>query len=217
MPALDSMKERIKRSPVWKARIHRLMFCNARPRWWIRHLLNPFVFRHGKNAVIRRQTVMNVSPVNRFKLGAYSTIEEYTVVDNGVGDVIIGDHTRIGLRDTIIGPVQIGNHVILAQNVVISGLNHSYQDVSTPIHLQKVTTRTIVIEDESWVATNSIITAGVTIGRHAVVAAGCVVTKDVPPYTVVAGNPAKVIKRYDSEKQLWVREDTQTESTNYPI
>lgn len=204
MTTLDSIKERIKRSPAWKARIHRMMFCNARPRWWVKHLLNPCVFRHGKHAVIRRRTVMNVSPINRFKLGNYSTIEEYTVVDNGVGDVIIGDHTRIGLRDTIIGPVRIGNHVILAQNVVISGLNHSYQDVSTPIHLQKVTTRTIVIEDESWVAANSIVTAGVTIGRHAVVAAGSVVTKDVPPYTVMAGNPAKVIKRYDAEKQLWV-------------
>lgn len=206
MVSLGSIKEKIKRTPVWKARVHKLMFCNARPRWWVKHLLNPFVFHHGKNATIRRQTIMNVSPINSFRMGDCSTIEEYSVLDNGVGNILIGSHTRIGLRNTIIGPVQIGDHVILAQNVVLSGVNHSYKDISAPIHQQKVSTQTITVEDEVWIAANSIITAGVTIGRHALVAAGSVVTKDVPPYTVVAGNPAKIIKKYDFEKQLWIRE-----------
>lgn len=201
-----SIKEKIKRSPKWKVRIHRMMFCNSRPRWWVKHLLNPFIFRHGKKTVIRRQTVMNVSPVNDFRMGTYSTIEEYSVLDNGVGSIIIGNHTRIGLRNTIIGPAKIGNHVILAQNVVISGLNHAYQDIAIPIHQQKVTVDLIHIEDDTWVGANAIITAGVTIGRHAVVAAGSVVTKDVPAYSVVAGNPAKIIKRYNPEKEEWVKE-----------
>lgn len=204
MLSLASLKETIKRSPLWKARIHRMMFRNARPRWWVKHLLNPLAFRHGAASVIRRQTVMNVSPVNDFRLGARSTIEEYCVVDNGVGNVIIGSHTRIGLRSTLIGPLQIGNHVILAQNVVVSGLNHAYGDTTVPIHRQQVTVALIVIEDEAWIAANAVITAGVTVGRHAVVAAGSVVTKDVPPYSVVAGNPAKVIKRYSPEEKEWV-------------
>lgn len=206
MVSLDSIKEKIKRSPTWKARIHKLMFCNARPRWWVKHLLNPFVFHHGRGATIRRQTVINVSPVNRFRLGQRSTIEEFCVVDNGAGDVIIGDNTRISMRCTLIGPVSIGNYSGLAQNIVLSGLNHGYRDIQTPIFRQKEERKAIVIEDDVWVGANSFIAAGVTVGRHSVVAAGSVVTKDVPPYTIVAGNPAKVIKRYDFEKGVWTRE-----------
>lgn len=206
MSPLASIKEKIIRSPKWKARIHRMMFCNARPRRWVKFLLNPLFFHHGKGAVIRRQTVMNVSPINVFRLGEHATVEEYCVIDNGVGDVNIGSYTRIGLRSTVIGPATIGSHVILAQNVVLSGLNHTYRETDTPIHRQKVTVSPIILEDDVWIAANSVITAGVTIGRHAVVAAGSVVTKNVPAYTVVAGNPARIIKRYDEVKQEWVKE-----------
>ena len=131
---LASIKEKINHSPIWKRKIHKCMFCNARPRRWVKWFINPLIFHHGKKSVIRRQTIMNVSHINRFYLGAHSTIEEYSIADNGVGNVIIGNHTRIGLRATIIGPVTIGNHVILAQNVVLSGLNHYYRDVDIPIH-----------------------------------------------------------------------------------
>ncbi|WP_418460296.1 acyltransferase [Bacteroides sp.] len=201
---LTKIKDKIKHSPIWKRRIHSWMFSNARPRLWVKWLVNPFVFHHGKKAVIRRQTVMNVSPINRFHLGTHSTIEEYTIVDNGVGDVIIGDYTRIGLRCTIIGPVQIGNHVILAQNVAISGLNHRYEDPTLPIHQQGVTTALIQIGDDSWVGANSVITAGIKIGKHVVVGAGSVVTKDIPDYSIAVGNPARIIKKYDSTINEWI-------------
>ncbi|MEL5892942.1 acyltransferase [Bacteroides sp. GD17] len=201
---LSKIKEKINGSPYWKSRLHYLMFCNARPRWWVKHILNPFIFHHGKGAVIRRQTVMNVSPINQFRLGKGSTIEEYSLVDNGVGDVIIGNQTRIGLRSTIIGPVQIGNHVILAQNVVVSGLNHRYEDTEHPIHKQGVDTSAILIGDDSWIGANSVITAGISIGKHVIVGAGSVVTKDIPDYCVVVGNPAKIIKRLDVESKKWI-------------
>lgn len=201
---LKKIKDKIAHSPVWKRRIHHLMFSNARPRLWVKWLVNPIVFSHGKKAVIRRQTVMNVSPINRFRLGTRSTIEEYTIIDNGVGDVLIGDFTRIGLRCTIIGPVQIGNHVILAQNIAVSGLNHRYQDSQLPIHQQGVTTSPIQIGDDSWIGANSVITAGVKIGKHAVVGAGSVVTKDVPDYSIAVGNPAKIIKVFDFDLQKWI-------------
>ena len=202
---LSTLKQHINRHPQLKSRMHRLMFRNARPRWWVKHLLNPLVFRHGKGVVIRRQTVLNVSPINRFRVGHHSTIEEYTVVDNGVGDVIIGNYTRIGIRTTLIGPANIGSHVILAQNIVVSGLNHSYEDPDIPIHQQGVKVASIRIEDDCWIGSNSFIAAGITIGKHAIVAAGSTVTKDVPPYTIVAGNPARIIKQYDKGKGLWVR------------
>lgn len=175
----------------------------ARPRLWIKWFVNPFVHKKGKGSVVRRHTRMDVVPWNKFTLGQASTIEDFSAINNGVGDVIIGNRTRIGLSNTIIGPVNIGNDVRLAQNVVLSGLNHNYEEIDSPIHEQGVSTKPIIIEDESWIGANTVILPGVTIGRHSIVAAGSVVTKDIPKYTLVAGNPAKVLKQYNFETQLW--------------
>jgi acetyltransferase-like isoleucine patch superfamily enzyme len=146
---------------------------------------------------------MDVLPFNPFVLGDYSTIEDFCTVNNGVGPVAIGHHVRIGIGSVVIGPVNIGNYVGLAQNVVLSGLNHSYQDISIPIRKQPVTFKLITIKEETWIGANSLISAGVTIGKHCVVAGGSVVTKDVPDYSVVAGNPAKIIKKYNFELNVW--------------
>ena len=148
---------------------------------------------------------MDVLPSKRFEIGNYSMIEDFSTVNNGVGDVIIGDRSIIGIGNVIIGPVKIGNAVILAQNVAVSGLNHGYEDIQVPIRDQTVTTFPIIIEDDCWIGANAVVTAGVTIGKHCVIAAGSVVTKDIPPYSIAVGNPARVIKRYDFEKKEWVR------------
>jgi acetyltransferase-like isoleucine patch superfamily enzyme len=94
---------------------------------------------------------------------------------------------------------------MFAQNVVVSGLNHGYQDINTPPSLQPVETKPISIGDEVWIGANVVITAGVTIGKHAVVAAGSVVTKDVPDFSIAAGNPARILKQYNSETMQWER------------
>ncbi len=151
----------------------------------------------------RRCTRLDVLPFNAFSLGVGSTIEDYCTINNGVGDVFIGDNTLIGIGNVIIGPVTIGNNVIFAQNIVASGLNHEYRDVTIPIHEQKVTVAPIVVEDECWIAANVVLTAGVTVGKHSVVAAGAVVTKSIPPYSVAVGNPARVIKKYNFDTKEW--------------
>ena len=120
-----------------------------------------------------------------------------------MGPVIIGDRTKIGLSNTIIGPVTIGNDVRLAQNITLSGLNHNYEDVSRPIHIQGVSTAPITIGDGTWIGANVVVLAGVTIGKNCVIAAGSVVTKDIPSYAVAVGNPARVLKKYNPEKQIW--------------
>ncbi|MCF0048689.1 acyltransferase [Dyadobacter chenwenxiniae] len=132
-------------------------------------------------------------------------IEDFTTVNNGVGEVRIGNNSLIGLGNVIIGPITVGNNVILAQNIVASGLNHNYTDTRRPIHEQGVSVAPIVIEDDCWIGANSVITAGVTIGKHCVIAAGAVVTKSIPPYSVVVGNPARVIKQYDGSRNEWVK------------
>jgi len=202
-----SLKTAVKNNPRIKKIVHRLLVParEARPRLWVKWFVNPFIHQKGKGATIRCRTRVDVLPFNKFVLGNYSTIEDFSTVNNGVGDVIIGHHTLIGMGNTIIGPITIGNNVIFAQNIVASALNHEYRDVSLPIHEQKILTAVIVVEDDCWIAANAVITAGVTIGKHSVVAAGAVVTKNIPPYSVAVGNPARVIKQYDFEKSEWVK------------
>ena len=112
-----------------------------------------------------------------------------------MGNIIIGDHTRIGLHKTIIGPVNIGSHVNLAQGVIITALNHNFQDPTKHIDEQGVSTNQINISDDVWIGANAVVLPGVSIGSHAVVAAGAVVTKDIPPGVVVAGTPARIIRQ----------------------
>ena len=204
---LNRLKHKIKSNPKLKdLALTMLMPKNqAKPRFWVKWTLNPFVHEKGKNARICKYTRMDVLPFNGFSLGDDSTVEDFATINNGLGDVHIGDRTRIGLGCVLIGPVQIGNDVMLAQNIVISGLNHGYEDVRMPISEQKCSTASIRVADEVWIGANAVITAGVSIGKHAVVAAGSVVTKNVEPYSVVVGNPARCIKKYNSETEKWER------------
>lgn len=193
---MNRWKDKIKQNPQLKRKIINLLMhpTQARPRLWLR-MLQWIYMKRGKHTVIYRSVRKDIVPFNAFSLGEYSVVEDFCCINNAVGDLHIGHHTRIGLHNTLIGPVSIGNHVNLAQGVVVSGLNHNFQDITKRIDEQGVSTSPITIHDDVWIGANSVITAGVTIGRHSVVAAGSVVTKDVPEYTVVAGSPAKVIKK----------------------
>ena len=176
-----------------------------RPRFWVKYFWNPFVHQKGKNSLISKTTRMDVFPFHLFAIGEWSTIEDFTCINNAMGAVVIGKKSRVGLGNTIIGPVELGDNINMAQNVVLSGLNHGYEDVTIPPREQKCTTSKISIHDDCWIGANVVVTAGVSIGKHCVVAAGSVVTKDVPAYSVVAGNPAKIIKQYDHENSTWVK------------
>jgi len=177
----------------------------ARPRWWIKNFVNPFFRKKAKGARIQASVRVDILPFNPFKLGINSTIEDFCTVNNGMGKIDIGNYTRIGIGSVLIGPVTIGNNVRLAQNVVITALNHNYTDVSKPISEQGVNTQEVVIGDETWVGANSVILPGVNVGKHCVIAAGSIVTKDIPSYSVVAGNPAKIKKQYDKLKSEWTK------------
>ena len=166
----------------------------TRPRWFIR-LLAPLYQHRGKNSVIHRSARMDTPPYRKFSLGDYSVVESFACINNAVGDVIIGNHTRVGLHNTIIGPVEIGNNVNLAQGITVTALNHNFSDSNKRIDEQGVSTNPVTIEDDVWIGANAVVLPGVKIGNHCVVAAGAVVTKDVPPHSLVAGVPAKVIKQ----------------------
>ena len=199
------LTEKIKNNPDLKRKLLYLMMhpVKTRPRLWLRCL--QFIYmKKGKNSVIYRSVRKDIVPFNGFSLGRSSVIEDYAIINNAVGEITIGNSTRIGMGNTIIGPVMIGNNVILAQNVVLSALNHNFEDVLTTINQQGVKTDQIIIENNVWIGANSTILAGVHIGEHVVVGAGSVVTKDIPPFSVVVGNPAKIIKKYDFQVKKWI-------------
>ena len=191
----ESIRQRLKGSPKLKRWLDYLIMNqrDARPRWYLR-LLTPLYQHRGRGSKIYWSARMDTPPYRRFWLGKQSVIESFCCINNAVGDVTIGDHTRIGIHSTIIGPVCIGSHVHLAQGITVTALNHRYDDKKRRIDEQGVSTQPVVISDDVWIGANAVILPGVTIGRHAVVAAGAVVTKDVPDYCIVGGVPAKIIK-----------------------
>jgi acetyltransferase-like isoleucine patch superfamily enzyme len=200
-----SIVSKIKADPKLKKLALRLLIPENqhKPRVWVKLFLNPFSHKKGKNSIVRSRSRMDVFPFNAFTLGDKSIVEDFATINNGVGHVIIGNNTIIGIGCVIIGPVKLGNDVMLAQNIVVSGLNHGYEDVKTPTSKQAVTCKEIVIEDEVWIGANCVITAGVKLGRHCVIGAGSIVTKDVPEFSVAVGNPAKVIKKYNFKEDRW--------------
>lgn len=192
----EEAREKFKGNPRLKKFVDWLIMnqVETRPRWYVR-LLSPFYQHRGKHSVIHRSARMDTPPYRKFSLGDYSVIESFACINNAVGDVVIGDHTRIGLHNTVIGPVKIGHHVNLAQGVTVTALNHIFKDANKRIDEQGISTAPVTIGDDIWIGANAVILPGVTIGNHSVVAAGAVVTKDVPPRSLVAGVPAKEIKQ----------------------
>jgi maltose O-acetyltransferase len=110
------------------------------------------------------------------------------------GKLIVGRNSRLnGVHIDARERIEIGDNVRIAPYSVI--MDSDFHDIKD--HFSDGPSKPVVIEDDVWIATRSTILKGVTIGRGSVVAAGAVVTKDVPPYTIVAGVPAKVIKRIE--------------------
>ena len=204
---MHRFKSLINSKPYIKNIIHRALFSkrDCCPRLWVKIFINPFFLSYSKGSKIKRHVIMNVSPVNEFFLGKKSVIESFSILDNGVGGIHIGDNVRIGLNNTLIGPLEIGNHTILGQNVTVSALNHNYKDPNCPIRNQNVNSKSIIIGSESWIGANCVILAGIKIGKHTVIGAGSVVTKDISDYSVAVGNPAKIIKRYNFSTKEWER------------
>ena len=157
----------------------------------------------GKELIIEDYAEINARSTQKIILGNRVTIGKYAIIrpgnlyggEPGEG-LVVGDHSNIGPYCYIgcSGHISIGNNVMISPRVSIYAENHVFDQIDVTIKSQGVKKENVVIEDDCWIASNSILLAGVTIGKGSIVAAGSVVTQDVPPYSVVAGVPARVIK-----------------------
>ena len=109
--------------------------------------------------------------------------------------VSLGDHSGIGINARINGACAIGSHVMMGTDVVVITKNHAFNRLDIPMMEQGFEEeRPVNIGNDVWIGDRVIILPGVTVGDGSILAAGAVVTKDVPPYAVVGGVPAQVIK-----------------------
>ena len=110
-------------------------------------------------------------------------------------NISIGDYSGIGVDAKISGTITIGSHVMMGPEVMIYTQNHNFDRLDIPMIEQgNSEVDPVIIGDDVWVGARAIILPGVVIGSGAVVAAASVVTKDVPDFAIVGGNPAKLIK-----------------------
>ena len=152
-------------------------------------------------------------------IGANSSVAAGACVQ---GSVSIGENCSVQMYSIICGydksPIRIGNDVRIAAHCMMVSANHRFDDPDKPIRAQGLRYAPIVIEDDVWVASRVNIMAGVTVGRGSVLAAGAVVTKDVPPYSIMAGVPARRIgvrgQRPEGEKEA--AEPTARGTGGYP-
>lgn len=168
----------------------------------------PFFKKAGKNFRLVRP-IRFIGP-QHITVGDNVTIHDMgwllTVqIDGDIPDMVIGDGVSIGHFSHIVcvKKVHIGKNVLAADRIYISDNLHGYEDIGTPIARQKVLYKgEVSIGENSWIGENvSII--GCKVGRHCVIGANSVVTKDIPDYSVAAGVPAKVIKQYDQVTGKW--------------
>lgn len=120
--------------------------------------------------------------------------------------LILGNRVHIGAYAMIIAAdgIKIGNNVIMSERVVIVDHLHEYRDVDIPIIDQPIVSEgQISIGDDSFIGAGAVIMGGVTIGKHAVIGANSVVTHNIPDFSVAAGIPAKIIKKYDYKEKRW--------------
>ena len=146
---------------------------------------------------LRGRNRIHISP--GFTCGYFCRIEAFS--RGGVGNTMFfGENLNIGdfCHITSVESVVFGKNVLIGSSVFISDHDHgsaSFEDLSISPANRALESKPVIIEDNVWVGEKAIILKGVRVGSNSVVAAGSVVTKDVPPYSVVAGVPAKVIKK----------------------
>lgn len=161
----------------------------AEQKEWQRELSANCPVTFGEESVISREAHLyqvKGSFGNHTLIGSHALLRSL--------DITAGDNCSFNSYSVVQGLVTLGNNVRIAPGAKIFGENHGFSDLERPICTQPNERRGITIEDDVWIGANAVITDGVRLGAHSIIGAGAVVTKNVEPYSVMGGNPARVIK-----------------------
>lgn len=110
-------------------------------------------------------------------------------------DIKIGNNSGLGMYSKVPNDIIIGEDVMMGLNVTVFGANHNSERTDIPMRKQgMITYQPVIIEDDVWIGSNVMIMPGLKISKGSIVGAGSIVTKDFPAYSIIAGNPAKLIK-----------------------
>ncbi|MDN5098607.1 acyltransferase [Aliarcobacter butzleri] len=151
------------------------------------------------NGIFRIDSGVTIFGFDNIELGKNVNFAKNSYVyanDNGV--LIIGDNFTMNNNSQLgaaSGKIVIGNDCSIAPNCVLRASNHAFTNIEIPIREQGHTYGEIVVEDDVWVASNCVVTANTRIGKGSIIGAGSVVTKNVEPYSIMGGVPAKLIKK----------------------
>ena len=146
---------------------------------------------------------VRTTPGARVTLGPYCRLGRDVLFETQEqGSVELGSHVRVNSGCVIVSyaGVRIGDDCLIGEYVSIRDANHG-TELGQPMRCQEHTAELIVIEDDVWIGRGAVILKGVRIGTGAIVGANSVVTRDVPPLTVVAGAPAKTVRQRDDTTQ----------------
>jgi len=160
---------------------------------------------------IYRKAAPLISLGNDVYIGPHVWLNLVELQPNDRPKLILSNGCKIGRRSTISvkNEIVLEEDVLFAPSVLIMDHNHEYSDPAIPIHAQGVDQGgTIRIEKNCWLGYGAVVlcTKGhLTIGRNSIVGANAVVTRSVPPFTVVAGNPARPVKQYDPQSRQWLK------------
>lgn len=155
-----------------------------------------FQVQSGKNVYIGKHCALKGK--SNIVLDDGVTVRPYAQIWSGGGTVRIGRGSEIGerCRISIANSLEIGEKVLLSPNVYITDCDHEYRNIDVPVIEQGIVQKgqAVSIGDGSYIGINTVIVGNVKIGKHCVIGANSVVTKDVPDYSVAVGIPARVIK-----------------------
>lgn len=176
---------------------HRLRGSRVSPLCYIK---NPGQIHLGRAVKIHSHSALDANSSGLIRLGDGVTLNRYAYITASRAGVAIGALSQINHFAVIngAGGVTIGRNVLIGPGAQLISYQHNYQNANVPIDSQGYTYEPITVEDDVWIGSNAVILAGVTIGRGCVIGAGAVVTKPCAPYSVLAGVPARVIKKRDS-------------------